>query len=359
MVAVDVYAVYTSGMSRESVRVVLFGFCLFLVVSLLSVHAPEEKEVGGMSFVPNVVVTKREGESILFLGDVMLGRHVEQLMSENGTEYPFLAIRNALSSSTFVVANLEGSIPEKHLPTPSGGFRFSFIQEVAKTLNTVGVDAVSLANNHASDFGEEGWKSTVAILSSSNVASFGHSRRVATSSYDVEVDGVAVSVFGINVITPTWDKVKALATVDEVCRTKEGAYVVAFLHFGEEYEHLQSGRQDNLVNELFSRCVNLVIGAHPHVVQGVRESEGKIAVFSLGNFIFDQYFSAATQQGLMARLTFVDGQPKIELIPVVSERSQPRLAQGNERMAILTLIRNNSPSHLAEKIMTGTLHGRR
>ncbi len=359
MVAGDVYAVYTSGMSRESVRVVLFGFCLFLVVSLLSVHAPEEKEVGGVSFVPNVVVTKRDEESMLFLGDVMLGRHVERLMGEKGGEYPFFALRNLLASSTFVIANLEGSIPEKHIPTPSGGFRFSFIQEVAKTLNTVGIDAVSLANNHASDFGEEGWKSTVATLSSSTVVSFGHSRRVATSSYDVEVDGVAVSVFGINVITPTWDKVKALAVVDEVCHTKKGAYVVAFVHFGEEYEHLQSGKQDDLVSELFSRCVNLVIGAHPHVVQGVRESEGKIALFSLGNFIFDQYFSAATQQGLMVRLTFVDGQPKVELIPVVSERSQPRLALGEEKIAIFTLIRDNSSPHLAEKIMTGTLHGRR
>ena len=325
----------------------LFFFVTYPILSevLFSIEHAQVQEI------PEV-----KEESLLFIGDVMLGRYVETLSSMHGSQYLLEELSPLLNKKTYVIANLEGPLPDKHLQTPSHSFGFSFPENSANILSLFHVSAVTLANNHTYDQGEDGYLSTVKKLLTSRIAPFGHSRYFIPSFVTHIIHGYSLSTIGINLITPTFDEEKTLISIKHLCAIYPETHFIAYIHAGTEYTHQQSGIQVTFAHKLIDdTCVRLIIGSHPHVTQGVEKYKGKYIFYSLGNFIFDQYFSDDTQEGLMVSVSVKDTTLVFKLLPIESRASVPRLAEKEKRSKILSTIASSSSPEIQESILQGFL----
>jgi poly-gamma-glutamate capsule biosynthesis protein CapA/YwtB (metallophosphatase superfamily) len=290
---------------------------------------------------------------ILFLGDIMVGRYVETLMNQYGKEYPFSDDIDMLLQSHVTIANLEGPIPEQHIHTPLQGFQFSFPSTTPAFLEAHGIRAVSLANNHSMDWGMGGYIHTKKVLDAGSVAHFGGYTTTENDYYEVNVGTTTAIVYGINTITNSWNKEKALAVTTKLRNEHPNSYLIAFLHWGEEYTHTQNDKQITLAHELIDAGVSAIIGSHPHVVQGIESYKKGIIFYSLGNFIFDQYFSQETQEGYVLSLSIQDNTMSFTLIPTTSARSKVSIATSTKKASIVDIVANNSIASLHDQIQNG------
>jgi poly-gamma-glutamate synthesis protein (capsule biosynthesis protein) len=282
----------------------------------------------GVAFVSTSAVFAPAGEKtlptiIVVTGDVMLGRAVEGISSYRGFDYPFLFTKDIFSGADVVFSNLEGPAPLGHERTPDYSFRFSFHPNSIKALHDAGVNVVTLANNHTVDFGEEGYANTVAELKKNGIAFVGHPTRMNENlTFEKSIRGREVRFVGLNDTYAPVDIDKTAELIRGL--KKDGAFVIVAMHWGEEYRTISNERQQSLGHALIDAGADVVVGHHPHVVEEVEMYQGKPIFYSLGNFIFDQYFSEETQQGLAIKIAIGDKNVSYELIPVDSHKSQPK-----------------------------------
>jgi poly-gamma-glutamate synthesis protein (capsule biosynthesis protein) len=116
---------------------------------------------------------------------------------------------------------------------------------------------------------------------------------------------------------------------EELALFSEDVFVVVFLHWGNEYETLHTKSQEDFAHFFIDSGVDLVVGAHPHVVQDVETYNGKRIYYSLGNFVFDQYWNEEVQTGLMVKVVLEGDSVTYEDITITSDHSQPYIAASN------------------------------
>ncbi len=261
--------------------------------------------------------------TVVVIGDVMLGRSVEGLSLAHGFDYPFRHTADIFSGADAVFANLEGPVPLVHERTPAYSFRFSFRPESIRALYGAGVNVVTLANNHAVDFGEEGYSNTVAELAKEGIGFTGHPVRIGEDlAFTKTIRGRELRFLGLNDTYHPININEASAFVRD--SKKDGAFVIVAVHWGEEYQNVSNERQQRLGRALVDAGADAVIGHHPHVAEEIEMYRGKPIFYSLGNFIFDQYFSEETQQGLAVKIAIGDRSVLYEVIPVDLHKSQPK-----------------------------------
>ena len=308
---------------------------------------------------PDPTVENEEANTftIGFAGDVMLARNVENLMRDHGGDYPYRGKVFASSSPGFLVANFEASVPEVHQKTPSGAFQFSVETKYLRFLAEAGFTHVSLANNHTLDHGGLAYKHTRMALDEVGVESFGHATIVSTSSLTYLSQGsTTVAIVGIHTL---FSKIvdQDLKAVMAEAKAKSD-WQIAYVHWGNEYVELPNAEQTALAQRLVDLGVDLIVGHHPHVIQKIDSIEGVPVFYSLGNFIFDQYFSRAVQEGLVLLVHFSEGKMhQIELLPVTSRysRSQPHLMKQEEKQKTLDYISKISSESIQLDIVDGVL----
>jgi hypothetical protein len=291
---------------------------------------------------------------LLFVGDVMLGRYVETLSERAGNElYSFTEVREYLKQH-ITIANLEGPIPAIHKPTPINGFSFSFPSSTPRILKGGGITAVSLANNHMFDQGKSGWEQTKQSLDGGSVAHFGGYTPTEGDYYETKLGTTTVIVYGITMIATGWDEEQAIEATKKLRSDHPGSYLITFIHWGNEYD-TQNTYQRSFAHRLIDAGVDAIIGSHPHVIQGIETYNNKPIFYSLGNFIFDQYWQKDLEDGLMVRLSSDAESYRYDLIPVHSSRSVPSLATTTDKERILSIIMKQSPGDLLSSIKTGTI----
>lgn len=296
-----------------------------------------------------------ETSSILFLGDTMLGRHVETLMKTHGDEYPFENIHQFLRGIDFVFANLEGPITYNHYQTPSGSTSFSFSEDKAKVIKNNEFDAVSLANNHTLDRGKQGFEDTHELLDSVGIDYSGHAVEMGEEYVLTESVGDQEIVFAsFNFTFPFNDPQAAYETVQSL-REESDNLIIVNVHWGPEYQLTSNQTQKNQAHALIDAGADVIIGHHPHVVQEIEEYEGKIIFYSLGNFIFDQYFSKNTQEGLAVGLELADNSMRFRLFPLESEYSQIELMPIDDIHDWFQALADRSDVDLSEQIKSGII----
>lgn len=300
--------------------------------------------------------TAPEEDAMLFVGDVMLARHVETLMDTEGTYYPFKGVRDMLKEYEAVVGNFEASIPEHHAHTPGFAFRFSVDKRVVEALPRVGFTHMTLANNHAYDYGEKGYAHTRDTLTAAGLEIAGNPKKNSPDEVLYRTVGdVETAIIPINTIgeTPKLSEIQnALAAAAE----KSDVQIVS-LHWGVEYKATANDAQQALAHALIDAGADAIIGSHPHVVQNVEEYRGVPIFYSLGNFIFDQYWNAAVQEGLTVAISFSDDEIRYTLLPVssIDTRSAPRPMNRVERVAFLNALAERSEETLADAIKEGVV----
>ncbi len=255
---------------------------------------------------------RQQRATIIFGGDIMLGRYVEQVASSRYPAYPFAPISPTLRAADYVVANLES--PLTNVVSPTRAVRWINIKASpaqAAALPAAGIDLVSLANNHATDYGRQALTDTIASLKAVGVAYTGvGGARVAT------INGLRVAFLGYTCIAPSgpdlrlnvlpcdYDlKASTERLQGDIAAAKgQAGAVVVLIHWGNEYTSLPLDYQRKLAAVMAEAGATLVVGAHPHQVQSMERIGSTLVAYSLGNFIFDQNFSPLTKNSLLLRV---------------------------------------------------------
>jgi len=297
--------------------------------------------------------------SLVAVGDLMLARDIATLTDDNGSTYPFEHVAPVLADADITVANLEGTFTERGTAADKK-YTFRTPPRDATGLALAGIDVVSMANNHALDFGPEGLRDTIAALDSAGIAHSGAGEndvaarrpailqarglRVAFLSYAATTDAVAAAPDAAGVAWGTVDTIS-----EDVRRAREQAdVVVVSLHAGNEYADEPSDTQRLLAQAAVDAGATLVLGHHPHVLQSWEFSGRAFIAYSLGNFVFDLDEDDLAQLGPAPFQTVAlkidlsaSGVEKVEPIPVYidPQEDRPRPADPAEAEAILDRIR--------------------
>jgi poly-gamma-glutamate synthesis protein (capsule biosynthesis protein) len=302
------------------------------------------------------VVNPSPYNGLVFVGDILLARNVEVLMNRFGSQYP---IQGFSLQSTFsqpaIIGNFESAIAVRHFPTPAYMMRFSTDAKNVAALAEAGFTHVSLANNHSFDYGEVGYTNAVTVLSDAKIKHFGRSGQPDKASITY-LDSVAgkIAIVALETVTSPYQQSDIALLMAEA--RDNSAFQIVYPHWGVEYQLTHNPYQKKLAETLISLGADLIIGHHPHVVQDVDVIDGVIVFYSLGNYIFDQYFSDEVLQGLVVTLD-VEIEPSLSLLPVTSQASlsQPRLMTKQKSNVFLTRLARHSHPALRQQIIAGKI----
>lgn len=273
--------------------------------------------------------------SLLNFGDLMLDRGVKKQIDVNGADYILKKLAGENNSfeennSFFegidvVSANLEGSFANKRRPT-SKSIAFRFEPKLISTLKKYHFNLFNLANNHSLDMGTAGFKESQINLKKAEIDFYGQQYKV--NEQNLLVKQIGDFKFGFIGLDDTVYRVQISAVKKLIEKAKsQGAEVILVnIHWGDEYKHISNTRQRQLAHALIDAGVDIIIGHHPHVVEEMEIYKNHPIFYSLGNFVFDQYFSIPTQQelGVGLILNQEDNKKKLSIyiFPLESNRSQ-------------------------------------
>ena len=266
----------------------------FLVLLIYLTAIPKETSEGKFP----LRIFSRDVEIIL-TGDVMLGRTVMTKSLDSGEPtYPFEKVAGQLAEADFVFVNLENPIIE-NCPRTSTGLKFCTDPKLTSGLKFAGVDVVTLANNHALDYGKGGIEKTVEFLKEEGIEAVGLGNLVIK-----EKKGIRFGFLGFNFVSsgPKDEDFKLVSDSDEKVEV-----LIVGIHWGEEYQDKANKFQREWTKKLVEVGADVIVGHHPHWVQDSESTNGKPVYYSLGNFVFDQMWSEKTREGLLIKLTFRDG----------------------------------------------------
>lgn len=347
--------------------VLVTGVLLLLgsVLSLSSFFLPETavppKYVDNEYIDPNSVLLEKTNDvtfsttSILFLGDVLLARNVEFLMDIHGPAHLWSDISQYTNTHQYVVANFESAMAVPHFRTRAYTTQFTTAAGYLEVLSEAGITHVSLANNHTYDFGVAGYINARQQLTRNEIIPFGNPESLSKeeSVAFISINNLTVALIAIHAVFKEPSLQEITDTVNAA--TKNSDMQIAYIHWGEEYVLTHNVFQSSLATDLIAAGIDTIIGHHPHVTQDIQVISGVPVFYSLGNFIFDQYFSADVQQGYMLALTPSPSRLDFEIIPVTSikTRSKPELMVGVEKEVFLQKLAGRSVAHQNDNILLG------
>lgn len=265
--------------------------------------------------------------SVLFGGDLFLDRNIRAAAAKNGEDFLFACLGETLRTPDLAVLNLEGPITERQsvsLGSKVGSpenFQFTFPTSTAPLLKRQGVDIVNLGNNHILNFGAAGVRSTLAYLQKNGLQYFGDPQLQTVAYRDLR--GVSLAFINYNEFTPTPQKEHRATVLQQIADARlHGRLPIVYTHWGDEYKTTAPLRLQTLARQFVDAGAELVVGSHPHVVEQSEVYKGKYIYYSLGNFMFDQYFSADVRQGLLIEVSFDQtGATAVREIPTTLERN--------------------------------------
>ncbi len=243
--------------------------------------------------------------TLLFAGDVMLGRSVNtRMVKYSDYSWPFRKISDLMSKADLTMVNLESPFRSGCKPTDTG-MVFCADPISVEGLITAGVDVANLANNHIDNQGVVGVDETIKILNENHILPIGVSKNLSSKVFEIKNTKIAflgfddVQPVSSEVISATPENIKSY--ISEAKKTAD--LVVTTFHWGNEYSR-HGSRQENLARLAIDSGADLVIGHHPHWVQAFEEYKGKPIYYSLGNLVFDQMWSEETRKGLIVQFTY-------------------------------------------------------
>jgi poly-gamma-glutamate capsule biosynthesis protein CapA/YwtB (metallophosphatase superfamily) len=234
--------------------------------------------------------------SVLLAGDVMLGRTVMTTsLNKSDPTYPFQKVADILKNSDIVFVNLEAPFVE-NCPRTSGGLKFCSDPKMISGLKYANINVVNLANNHILNYGQIGLETTKELLAKNDILFTGLGDLVT-----MKVKNLTIGFLG-------FDYLDNKPTASDYQLVKDSKAKVDILmvgvHWGVEYTDQATNTQRQIAKSLIDSGADVVVGHHPHWIQGVEYIADKPVYYSLGNFVFDQMWSEKTKEGLVVKLTF-------------------------------------------------------
>lgn len=278
------------------------------------------------------------------VGDIMLADKRGGIFERSGYDYPFAATAATLRTGDITIGNLEAPIATGGNEFREKRFRFRSDPAAAAAIRKAGFTHLSLANNHMLDFGPAALRETMEALDANGITHTGAGLDLEASRREriVSVKGVKVALLSYSLTYPaeffattnrpgTAPGYEAFVTSD-IRRARSSAdYVVVSFHWGVECADTPKPYQKNLAHKAIDAGASVVLGHHPHVLQGIEYYREGIIFYSLGNFAFASR-SKKSDRSIIARITLDNGLGQVELIPLnvlnSEVRFQPRILAG-------------------------------
>ena len=256
--------------------------------------------------------------------------------------YFFQNVQPVFAQDDLTIVNMEGTLTEETTREPKQ-FAFKGDAEYAKILTAGAVETANLANNHSFDYGKKSYEDTITALEAEGISSFGYERTAV-----MDIKGVKVGLAGVYELAEHIDCKQDL--LDNIASLKEqGAQIIIVsFHWGQEKENVPSDVQVELAHAAVDNGADLVLGHHPHVLQGIEEYKGKNIVYSLGNFCFGGNSAPSDMDTMIFQQTFIVKDGKLQednvtnILPCKISSAyeegynnyQPILAEGDQKEKI-------------------------
>ena len=251
---------------------------------------------------------------ITFLGDCTLGgeeknrktaRGFVRTIEQNGYEYPFRNLKILTETDDLTVANLEGVLSDRDLAKVKKDYNFIGPAAYTEILKAGSVECVTLANNHSHDYDTAGYRDTKEALEDADVAYFGTDCTAVWQNGD----GLMIGFLGVSG-SLSGNRFKEYEKRVDILRTVGCAAMITVMHAGTEYDYEPDGYQHQIVDRALRCGMDLIVGHHPHVVQGWEDRDGVPVVYSLGNCVFGGNANPRDYDALAVRadLSFRDGE---------------------------------------------------
>ncbi len=298
------------------------------------------------------ICVKAEEISIVAVGDIMLSRFIGKDLANKGYNHAYEKIQGILSSGDVTFGNLECPISERGKSTHRG-YLFRGNPDVVKGLVWAGFDVLSLANNHAMDYGTIALLDTIKILKANKIHTIGAGRNLKEArrpiifrKKDLRVGFLAYCFVYMEHFCADEKRSgivpgRMSLITEDIKKLKETAnIVIVSFHWGKEYSIRPSDFQVKIAHQTIDAGADLIIGHHPHVLQAMEFYKDKPIFYSLGNFIFDQAFGDTPKSAILKCIFTLDGLKNINIIPVIRtyDTYYPQVAQGEDREEIISQI---------------------
>lgn len=264
-----------------------------------------------------------------------------------------------MKGADIMMANNEFPYSNRGIPTPEKAYTFRALPETASLLNDMGIDIVGLANNHAFDYGEEALVDSFEAIKNAGVVYTGAGRNIDEAShpvYYITENGMRIAIINATQIERLDNPDTKGATaespgvfrclddtllLERVRQAREkNAFVIVFIHWGTESTTEIDYLQTQQAKEIADAGANLIVGAHPHVLQKVDYVDGVPVIYSLGNYFFN---SKTLDTCLMLTTIHRDGAVNIQMVPAVQSGCTLNEATGSEHTRILAELSTMSP----------------
>ena len=304
----------------------------------------EEAEAGGHA--------EAEGSTtILFTGDVLFANAFKAGYDADGIKGVVAPeLLEELRAADILMVNNEFPFSDRGTPMADKQFTFRCSPGYVKALNEMGVDVVSLANNHTLDYGREALSDTFAALDGAGIlyGGAGDSAERAKQVQVIEVHGKRYGFIAVSRVVPTADwKVEnavpglfscydTTALVEVIKEARETCdYVAVYPHWGVEYQAYPEANQTQIAKACIDAGADVVVGSHTHCLQGVSYIDGKPVFYSLGNFIFGQ----SIDRSAMLEVTIdAAGRASYRFVPVYAAGGVTYPAEGGQAESVLNYL---------------------
>jgi poly-gamma-glutamate capsule biosynthesis protein CapA/YwtB (metallophosphatase superfamily) len=317
---------------------------------------------------PTLTVSDSPTVTLAAVGDLMMARSIGRALQRSPADTPLADVADALRAADVTVGNLECALGVAGRPAAKS-YTFRGPPTAANALRDAGFDVVTLANNHSLDYGEAAQAETLALLDAAGIAHVGsgHDEAAAYAPAFIEARGLRLAFLGyVNVPvefngfdTARWRAVggrpglawaePARIAADVAAARAQADLVIVLLHAGYEGRAAPNAVQRANAYAAIDAGAALVLGAHPHVLQGVEQYHGGWIVYSLGNFVFDGFTGVSNESAILFVTLSRDGVEALAWTPVVIRNGRPHPATGSTAAAIRQRIERLSAALIPQR----------
>jgi Tol biopolymer transport system component len=279
----------------------------------------------------------KEPVTFLAAGDMLMGWYVNDVyIKKEGPEYLFRRIADLTRSADIAFGNFENPMTNRG-ESVTWCCKFRASPDAVKGLTYAGIDVVNLANNHMGDYGADAVADTLKTLEQNGIGYIGagRDRNAARSPWITTTQGVKIAILGYNEIGASayaatnqqagtaWIEMDNV--VAEIKRAKSQAdFVIVSFHWGSEFTVHANKSQQDMARRAAEAGADLIVGHHPHVVQGVGFFNDVFVNYSIGDFVYSQPTRPATGEGIILRAVIEGSALKqVQMIPIYIDRAQP------------------------------------
>lgn len=312
----------------------------------------------------DIKMMKKNNEGLIFTvslaGDCSLGKlsvhgyegTFDEMYDQYGADYFFRNVKSIFAADDMTLVNFEGVLTESN-EIVEKQYNIKGKPEYIQILKKADIDAVSFGNNHRIDYGEQGIEDTIAAFNSINVP---YAFDDVLGIYEAE-NGIKVGFVSVNEV---YDERKVEDFLERgIAKLKEMRVnlILACCHWGEEGHHYPEAYQTELGHKCIDWGADLVVGCHPHVLQGFESYNGKYIIYSLGNFCFGGNRNPKNKDSMIVQAEFSmknglpEGEAQLTVIPCtissVTEKNDycPTVATGEVRSRIINKLNTYSKQY--------------